>query len=261
MRLTGRRIVGGRSEGEVVASERPLSFLGGVDPATGVVREEHHPLQGESVAGRVLAFPQAKGSTVGSYVLFALARRRLAPAAIVATRAETILAVGAVLAELPTIDRIPVDLLRTGDRAIVRAEEGVVEVPGVAERSVVTAFLERDGRILVVRRGDRVGTFPGRWSGISGSLQSGEDVEAGARREVEEETGLRDLTLVGRGPVLRARNEDVVFAIHPIRFEAPRGEVQLDWENVEARWIRPDELGALETVPKLVEAYRATTPP
>lgn len=260
MRLAGRRVVGGAAEGLVLASDRPISFLGGVDGVTGEVRDPDSPIRGEQLAGRVLAVPHGKGSTVGSYVLYGLRKRNAAPSAVLASRAETILAVGAVIADVPMVDRLPVDLVRTGDWAVVDADAGFVDLPNVAERPVVTSFLEREGRILVVRRSEQVGSFRGKWSGISGFLEGDEELEGRARKEVEEETGIRDLTLLSRGPVLRARGGADVYAIHPFRFHAPRGDVRLDWENVEYRWVSPEDLGALDAVPKLVAAYRATAP-
>ena len=97
--MRGRAVVRGRAEGLARVSEAPIGFLGGVDPETGVVVERGHPLEGESVAGRVLVFPQGKGSTVGSYTIYRLARAGMAPAAIVNAESEAIVAVGA-LAEL-----------------------------------------------------------------------------------------------------------------------------------------------------------------
>ena len=257
MRFEGRRVVGGRAEGPVLASDRPLSLLGGVDAATGAVLDPESPIRGERVGDRILAVPHGKGSTVGSYVLYALRRRGVAPRAILAAKAETILAVGAVISEVPMVDRVPVDLLRTGDRVAVDADAGLVDAPDLVERRVVTAFLERGGRVLVVRRSESVGSFRGKWSGISGFLE-GPDPEAHVRREVEEETGLADLRLLAAGPVIRGRGPDTtVYAIRPFRFEAPVGDVRLDWENVEYRWVAPEEMAALDAVPKLRTAYEA----
>ncbi|MEM2574643.1 MAG: DUF126 domain-containing protein, partial [Candidatus Jordarchaeales archaeon] len=59
------------AEGEALVSESPISFLGNVNPETGII--QNHPLEGESVAGRVLVFPTGVGSTVGTYVIINLA--------------------------------------------------------------------------------------------------------------------------------------------------------------------------------------------
>ncbi|NLD74566.1 MAG: DUF126 domain-containing protein [Chloroflexi bacterium] len=112
--MRGRAIVRGRGEGFALVSDRPIGFLGGVDPDTGVIVEVGHPLEGESVAGRVLVFPQGKGSTVGSYTIYRLARAERAPTAIVNAESEAIVAVGALMADIPMVDRIDIRRLHTG---------------------------------------------------------------------------------------------------------------------------------------------------
>ena len=119
--MEGRVIFEGRAEGDVLASEEAISFYGGVDPDTGVVTEKGHPLEGTSVAGSVLVFPRGKGSTVGSYTLYRLKRNGVAPAAIVVEECDTVVAVGAIISEIPCVDRIPVDRLATGMAAVVEA--------------------------------------------------------------------------------------------------------------------------------------------
>ena len=56
-RLVGEPIVPGRGTGELLAASVGLSFWGGVDAVSGTVIDRHHPLCGESVAGKVLALP------------------------------------------------------------------------------------------------------------------------------------------------------------------------------------------------------------
>lgn len=124
--LQGRVIKAGRCEGEALVSPEPLSFFGGVDAVTGVVVEPGHSLQGQSVAGRVLVFPTAKGSTVGSYILYRLKKAGLAPAGIVNAESEPIVAVGAIIAEIPMVDQVDITQIQTGDRVII--EEGSVTV-------------------------------------------------------------------------------------------------------------------------------------
>lgn len=56
----------GRASGEVLYSDVPLSFMGGIDPRSGAVIDLHHPLIGACVAGKVLALPSGRGSCSGS---------------------------------------------------------------------------------------------------------------------------------------------------------------------------------------------------
>ena len=69
-----------------------------------------------------------KGSTVGSYVIYGLAKNNQAPLAIVNKETETIVATGAILAGLPCVDRIPVEKISTGDHIVVDATAGTVSI-------------------------------------------------------------------------------------------------------------------------------------
>ncbi len=119
----GRVIKAGRAAGEALVSADPIGFLGGVDAETGVVTERGHPLEGQCVAGKVLVFPTGKGSTVGSYVLYQLAAHGLAPAAILNAESEPIVAVGAIISEVPMVDQLPIAKIRTGDWVQIEGAE------------------------------------------------------------------------------------------------------------------------------------------
>ncbi len=121
-----RVVKAGYAAGEALVSPDPIGFLGGVDPDTGVVIEISHPLEGQCVAGRVLVFPTGKGSTVGSYTLYRLARNGLAPAAIINAEADPVVAVGAIIAEIPMVDQVDISCIRTGDWVQVRDQEVMI---------------------------------------------------------------------------------------------------------------------------------------
>ena len=128
MKLQGRTIYPGIAEGEALVTSLGISFFGGVDPDTGIVVEKDHPLEGQSIGGKVLVFPTGKGSTVGSYTLYRLKRNGVAPAAIVNAQCETITAVGCIIAEIPCVDQIAIEQLRSGNFVAVNGQQGTVEV-------------------------------------------------------------------------------------------------------------------------------------
>ena len=128
MRLQGRKIYQGTAQGEALVTTIGISFFGGVDPETGLVVEKGHPLEGQSISGKVLVFPTGKGSTVGSYTLYRLKMNGLAPAAIVNAQCETITAVGCIIAEIPCVDHIPIEQLPPGALVKIDGEQGTVEV-------------------------------------------------------------------------------------------------------------------------------------
>lgn len=124
--LKGRAIYRGRAEGAALVSSSPLSFYGGVDPKSGVVVERGNELEGESVRDRILVFPHGKGSTVGSYILYRLRKGGMAPRAIVNAKCETIVAVGAIISEIPCVDMVDVGLIKAG--AMVTVDGDSVQV-------------------------------------------------------------------------------------------------------------------------------------
>jgi predicted aconitase with swiveling domain len=118
----GRAIKEGQARGRALVSREPLGFFGGVDPDTGVVVEPGHELEGESVAGKILVFPSGKGSTVSSYILYRLRKAGLAPAGIINAESEAIVAVGAIIADIPTVDHIAIEEIRSGDLVTIDGE-------------------------------------------------------------------------------------------------------------------------------------------
>jgi 8-oxo-dGTP diphosphatase len=157
----------------------------------------------------------------------------------------------------PVVCEVPDGLLREDDPIELDADLGTLDLPSVQEVPVVTCFLERaDGRILLLRRSEKVGSFQGRWAAVSGYLES-EDPFARALTEIREETSIDQsaVELARRGAKLYARDRDRVYAIEPFRFRVPDPRVTLDWEHTESRWILPEELPQFETVPRLEEAW------
>lgn len=127
--LTGRVIKAGQARGLALVSPEPIGFFGGVDPDTGVIVESGHPLLGQAVAGRVLIFPTGKGSTVGSYTLYRLVQNRLGPAAIINAESEPIVAVGAIISDIPMLDQVDIGRFVTGD--MVKVDNGTVYIEPV----------------------------------------------------------------------------------------------------------------------------------
>ena len=126
--LKGRVIVEGHCRAKALVSSKPISFLGGVDPADGKIIEKNHDLCGQCMKNMVLCFPHGHGSTVGSYVLYSLAKKGLAPKAILNQTADPVVVVGAIIAEIPMIDQVDIRKIKTGDMLEVDACKGIVKI-------------------------------------------------------------------------------------------------------------------------------------
>lgn len=127
--VRGRTIFPGRASGPTLVSRMGISFYGGVDPETGVITENGHDLEGQSITGKILVFPTGKGSTVGSYVLYRLKKNGHAPLAIINADCETITAVGCIISEIPCIDQVDVNTIETGMQITLDTEAGSVNIP------------------------------------------------------------------------------------------------------------------------------------
>jgi predicted aconitase with swiveling domain len=129
--LTGHRVAKGHVKGVALVSRSPISYLGGVDPETGRIVEKGHELEGITISGRVLVYPVGKGSTAGSFQLYELARRNKAPKAIINLRADPVTAIGAIISNIPMVDRLesdPFEFISTGDEVEVDADKGLVRL-------------------------------------------------------------------------------------------------------------------------------------
>lgn len=128
-------------------------------------------------------------------------------------------------------------------------------------RHVVTCFLRRpaDGAVLLGQRSSEVSTYQSRWAAISGSVEHSTPLEQ-AYQEIEEETGLASprVELEAEGWPIRFPDWKLgtVWVVHPYLFRCKAPEdVKHDWEHVRFRWVNPDEITELDTVPRLHEAY------
>ena len=121
--------------------------------------------------------------------------------------------------------------------------------------NVVTSFIVKEGRILILRRSDRVGSYKGKWSAVSGYLE--DDPLSQAYREIREELSIpgEDLKLMAAGDPTEVpdKNLGVRWIVHPFLFEftGEDSKINLNWESLEVKWVRPEEVRQLETVPDL----------
>lgn len=126
MELKSRIILKGTVQGEAMVTSQSISFYGGVDPNTGEIIEKGHELQGKTVKEKILVFPNGKGSTVGSYTLYRMKKNGVAPAGMINRECETVVAVGAIISEIPCVDKVDISWMKTGD--LIRIDGSVVTI-------------------------------------------------------------------------------------------------------------------------------------
>jgi nicotinamide-nucleotide amidase len=143
---------------------------------------------------------------------------------------------------------------------LLSLDQGQEELAMYHTRKVVTCFLESENRILILRRSRRVGTYQGQWAGVSGYIEAAPDDQA--LQEIREEVGLdnQEVLLIKKGQTLETldRKLKIKWIVHPYLFHVKDpSKIKIDWEHVEYKWIKPEEIDDYSTVPKLKEALNA----
>ncbi|WP_423792538.1 DUF126 domain-containing protein [Methanocaldococcus indicus] len=126
MILKGRSISKGICEGIALVSKKPFSFLGGVDD-NGNIIDKSSDVYGENLKDKIFVFPYGKGSTVGSYVIYSLAKKGILKG-IINLECEPIIATGAILGGIPAVDKIDIDKIKTGDKLLLDGSKGIVKI-------------------------------------------------------------------------------------------------------------------------------------
>ena len=126
-----RSISKGKDSGNAIVTKDPISFLGGVNPKTGIVIDKKHELYNECITDKILIIPSGKGSTVGSYVIYQMAKNNTAPKAIICQKAEPIIAIGAIISKIPMVDNPNVNIIDTihnNDNVTVDADNSLITI-------------------------------------------------------------------------------------------------------------------------------------
>jgi translation initiation factor 2B subunit (eIF-2B alpha/beta/delta family) len=136
-------------------------------------------------------------------------------------------------------------------------------MPDWKETPVVTVFLHNRGEVLLFRRSEDVGSYPGQWGAVAGHVE-GDDPDASALGEIEEETRLsaRDVSLVRRGEPFPVEDEgrETRWIVHPYLFATSTRDIETNWETAEAEWVAPTAILRRDVVPKLWTSYRRVAP-
>ncbi|MFC2069545.1 aconitase X swivel domain-containing protein [Chloroflexota bacterium] len=130
--IKGKKILGGFTTGKALVSHEPISWVGEIDETNGKVRSKGHELEGMSVAGKILVYPESKGSSVAGVILKTLAYLKCAPKAIVMGKQPDHTTIqGIIVGDIPTVylpGKNPQDLIETGDFIEVNATAGVITI-------------------------------------------------------------------------------------------------------------------------------------
>ena len=121
---------------------------------------------------------------------------------------------------------------------------------------IITSFLTNSGKILLLKRSEKVKTMKNLWAGISGIIEGDDEPFSRAKIEIFEEVGMKesDITLIKEGDMLIIESPQYAnhqWKVYPFLFSCKSREIKLNWENSDSRWISINELNNFQTVPSL----------
>lgn len=133
--------------------------------------------------------------------------------------------------------------------------------------SIATSLiLNEEGKLLILKRSNKVKTYKGFWGGVAGYVEENEKPYETAIKEIKEEVGLRkeDVSLIKKlDPFMftdiyeQIKFDWKIFVfLFKIRNES---KIKIDWEHTEYRWIKPSEIVNYNTVPHLKEVVLKIT--
>jgi 8-oxo-dGTP pyrophosphatase MutT (NUDIX family) len=131
--------------------------------------------------------------------------------------------------------------------------ENTIQSEDIKRKAVATSVLLYKGKILILKRSNKVGTYQGKWACVSGYIEDNETPLECALKEINEELNLcdEDVELIRKGEVLFASDKNILWAIHPFLFRAKIQDITLDWEHEEYKWIPLEAIERYSTVPEL----------
>lgn len=145
-------------------------------------------------------------------------------------------------------------------RTLPRFPDGRIDYSQSDFAPVITVFVKFGGKLLLLRRSHKVGSYQGKWNTVAGYLDEIKPVREKVLEELEEETGVKesDISSITFGKPWEFKDSEIgrTWLIHPVLVELKRKpEVKLDWEHTEFRWIEPSELNEFDTVPNLNKSW------
>lgn len=249
-----RFILPGAATGTALATDEPLSFWGGVDPATGRIIDVHHPLLGQCLTGRVLVMPSSRGSCTGSGVLLDLVLSGRGPAALVFREAEDVLTLGALVAAEMFGAGLPVlRLAPEAFDALAREGEARIGAEGLEAGDLRLAIAPPMTSALVLSAEDRAMLAGDEGAAVGQSMRilCAMAANQGAERLIDVSQGHIDGCIYA-GPANLTFAERMADLGGMVRVPTTMNAISVDRENWRAQGV-PTDFG--QAAQRLADAY------
>lgn len=145
-------------------------------------------------------------------------------------------------------------------KGLPRFPDGRIDYSKARAAPVITVFVRFKSEMLILKRGEKVGTYRGKWNVVAGYLDELKPIREKVLEELREEVGISEKEILsihfGRPFKVIDKSIDKTWFTHPVLVELKeKPRIRLDWEHTEYRWIKPEEIKNFDTVPNLVKGF------
>lgn len=155
-------------------------------------------------------------------------------------------------------DRITRKLRELAEK-LPKFPDGRIDYTNSDTAVVVSVVVKCKGKVLLLKRSDKVLTYKGVWGVVAGYLDEIRSVEEIALKEIYEEIGVSmdNVSKLVKGATYTFTDEKT-WIVCPVLVELrKKPELKLDWENTEYRWIERDKISEFELVPNLEKTFES----
>lgn len=138
---------------------------------------------------------------------------------------------------------------------------GRIDYTNSSKAAILICFLEYQGKILLLKRSNKVGIYKNLWSPIAGYLDELKPLKDKVQEELKEELGIleKDITVIKFGEIFEFTDKKIkkTWIINPVMIvlkEKPT--LKLDWEHTEYTWISPREIMTYKITPTTIESLK-----
>ena len=145
------------------------------------------------------------------------------------------------------------------EQILPKFPDGRIDYTESDAAAVILVFVKCKDEILLLKRSEKVSTHRGVWDVVAGYLDEIKPVKQKVLEELKEESGIdeNDILSIHIREGFKSVEKIKKWFVLPVLVELKsKPDIKLDWEHTEYKWIKPEELEDLETVPNLAERWK-----
>lgn len=155
-------------------------------------------------------------------------------------------------------DSIP-EIVKEFSRKKKKFPDGRIDYSNEKECVVITIFVMYKGKLLLMKRSDKVGTYKGKWMAVAGYYDESVTLRKKVEEELREEIDVVDYKKIEAFDLLMFEDKKIgkkwiIFNVVVELKKEPK--IALDWEHTEYVWINPKTLEEYDTVPSLLQCFQ-----